>query len=133
MEKERDIELLRLRPSIQVNLEENPVHSAGHFQNATLRPILKFQNGLLIQMFRHYLLKTKGRFSQFPPSEKLDFISHSLRNDLRLRNCMIGVVIGHFTEQEWEVFVTHEQELTRRIVELLIKRLSDQLEGLSAE
>lgn len=130
MTHNRDTELLRLRPAILANPDENEEGSPGHFQNATLRPILKFQNELLLQMFRHYLLKTKGRFSQFPASEKLDFIANSLRNDLRLRNCMIGVVIGHFTAQEWEVFIRHEQELTRRIVELLIKRLSDQLEVL---
>lgn len=126
----RDNQLTTLRPSIEANLEENPENSPGHFQNATLRPILKLQNGLLLQIFKHYLQKSKGSFFQLAPPKQLDFIANSIRSDLRFRNMLTGIIIGHFTEQEWEVFATHEQELTRRIADLLIQRLSDQVEQL---
>ncbi len=119
-----------MRPAIQANLDENPVDSAGHFQNATLRPILKLQNELLLQMFRHYLQKTKGSFFQLPPPRQLEFIANSIRSDLRFRNLLTGVIIGHFTESEMTVFTEQEQELTRRIADLLIQRLSDQVEKL---
>jgi hypothetical protein len=132
MSKERNTELPLLRPSIQANLEENPKNSAGHFQNATLRPILKLQNELLLQMFRHYLQKTKGSFFQLPPPRQLEFIANSIRSDLRFRNLLTGVIIGHFTEAEMTVFIEQEQELTRRIADLLIQRLSDQVEKLLA-
>lgn len=126
----RDSELLKLRPTVPAIAEENPVGSAGHFQNATLRPILKLQNGLLLQAFKHYLQKTKGSFFQLAPPKQLEFIANSIRSDLRFRNMLVGIILGHFTEQEWEVFATHEQELTRRIADLLIQRLSDQMEQL---
>ncbi len=128
MTQERNTELLRLRPAIQVNPEENPEHSAGYFQNATLRPILKLQNALLLLIFRQYLQKSKGRFFQLTRRGQLEFIANSIRSDLRLRNLLTGVVIGHFTEAEWAVFATQEQELSRRIANLLIQRLSDQVE-----
>ena len=128
----RNTELPRLRPSIQANLDENQDTSAGHFQNATLRPILKLQNELLLQMFKHYLQKTKGSFFQLAPPKQLEFIANSVRSDLRFRNLLTGVIIGHFTETEWDTFAAQEQELTRRIADLLIQRLSDQVETLLA-
>lgn len=130
MIKNRDNELTSLRPSIEVNLEENPENSPGHFQNVTLRPILKLQNELLLQMFKHYLEKLKGSFFQLAPAKQLDFIANSIRSDLRLRNLLTGVIIGHFTKNEWDVFATQEQEITRRIADLLIQRLKDQVDKL---
>ena len=127
MTTDRTTQLLQLRPSIQANLDENPENSPGHFQNATLRPILKLQNDLLLQMFKHYLQKTKGSFFQLSPPKQLEFIANSIRSDLRLRNMLVGVVIGHFTLEEWEVYSGQEQELTKRITNLLVGRLCDQV------
>ena len=132
MTMNRDNQLTHLRPSIEANIEENPENSPGHFQNATLRPILKLQNELLMQMFKHYLQKTKGSFFQLAPPKQLEFIANSIRSDLRFRNMLTGTIVGHFTEKEWDVFATQEQELTRRIADLLIQRFSDQVDQLLA-
>jgi hypothetical protein len=128
----RDTELAGLRPIVQANLAENHENSPGHFQNATLRPILKLQNELLLQMFKHYLQKSKGSFFQLTAPKQLEFIANSIRSDLRFRNMLTGTIIGHFTEQEWEVYAAQEQEITRRIADLLIQRLSDQVDKLTA-
>ena len=127
MTTNRDDELTSLRPSIEVNIEENLENTPGHFQNTTLRPILKLQNELLLQMFKHYLEKLKGSFFQLSPDKQLDFIANSIRSDLRFRNMLTGVIIGHFTKNEWDVFAKQEQEITRRIADLLIQRLKDQV------
>lgn len=129
MTQDRNTGLQFLRPSIPVDLTENPENSAGHFQNATLRPILKLQNELLLQIFQQYLQKSKGSFFQLDRPKKLAFIAHSIRRDLHFRNLLIGIVVGHFTEEEWAIFAGQEQELSRRIADLLIQRLSDQVEG----
>ncbi len=133
MTTNRDNKLTSLRSSIEVNIEENPENSLGHFQNATLRPILKLQNELLLQMFKHYLEKLKGSFYELTPAKQLDFITNSIRSDLRLRNLLTGVIIGHFTKNEWDVFATQEQEVTRRIADLLIQRLQDQVDKLGVD
>ncbi|MCF8248247.1 MAG: hypothetical protein K9J37_23640 [Saprospiraceae bacterium] len=132
MTMNRDNRLTSLRPDITANIEENPENSPGHFQNATLRPILKVQNELLLQIFKHYLQKSKGSFFQLPAPKQLEFIGNSIRSDLRFRNMLTGTIIGHFTEQEWEVFAPQEQEITRRIADMLIKRFSDQIDTLLA-
>ena len=127
MTSKRDNELTNLRPSVEVNIDENEANSPGHFQNATLRPILKLQNELVLQMFNHYLDKHRGSFLQLPHAKQLDFIANSIRSDLRLRNMLTGVIIGHFTKNEWDLFATQEQEITRRIADLLIQRIKDQV------
>ena len=57
-------------------------------------------------------------------------LSRDQLSDLRLRNMLVGIVIGHFTLEEWEVFAPQEQELTKRIAHLLVQRLCDQVERL---
>ena len=127
---ERDNELLRLRPIIEAKVEDNPKNSPGHFQNVTLRPILKLQNELLLQIFRQYVQKRKSDFFQLPLQKRSDYISNSVRSDMRLRNLLTGVIIGQFTVEEWEVFAPQEQELTRRIADMLIERLNDQVDDM---
>ena len=78
-------------------------------------------------MFKHYLEKLKGSFFQLSQDKQLDFIANSIRSDLRFRNMLTGVIIGHFTKNEWDVFAKQEQEITRRIADLLIQRLKDQV------
>ena len=40
------------------------------FQNKTLRPILKFQNELFLEVFKNYAIKQKGVFFTFSPEKK---------------------------------------------------------------
>ena len=43
------------------------------FQNETLRPILKLQNPLLIEVFYNYIEKRKGVFFELSLPKKLDY------------------------------------------------------------
>ncbi len=130
MHTDRDTGLLALRPAAQADLTADAEHSPGHFLHATLRPVCKLQNELLLHLFRQYIHKTKDTFRQLSPAKRLEFIAHSIRRDQRFRSLLFGIVIGHFTEAEWRIFAAQEQELSRRLSELLIQRLSDQVEQL---
>lgn len=130
MHTDRDTDLMALRPTVQADPAGDAEHSPGHFMHTTLRPVCKLQNELLLQLFRQYIRKTKDTFRQLSPAKRLEFIAHSIRRDQRFRSLLFGVVIGHFTEAEWRIFATQEQELSRRLSELLIQRLSDQVERL---
>lgn len=130
MMKNRETAILELRPAIP-DLSQTPASStAERFQNETLRPILKLQNDLLLQIFKHYLQKRKGEFYKLTPPKRPGYIAHTVRKDLKFRNLLIGTIAGHFTCEEWETFAAEEPELSRRIVELLVQRLCDQVEKL---
>jgi len=128
----RDIAIKKLRPPIPTIIDENAVSSAELFQNRTLRPILKLQNELLVSIFRQYIVKRKGTFHQLNITKKREYIEHSIRKDLRFKNLLVGTIMGHFALAEYEHFIANEGELTRRMTDLLVQRLTSQVEVFSA-
>ncbi|WP_428667730.1 glyoxalase [Runella sp.] len=101
-------------------------------QNEVLRPILKAQNDLFILLFRHYLDKRKINFGHFSSEDKVIYIEQSIRKDIYFRSLLVGTVIGHFTPGQYEAYLPLEEELNKRIINMLIKRLCSQAELLIA-
>jgi hypothetical protein len=117
-----------LRPAIVV---ERPAATAPErFQNEVLRPILKMQHALLGAIFRHFMALRKLRFQELPRPEQSRQIERSLQQDTRLRNQLLGAVIGQFTLAEYEIFLLQEAEATRRIISMLAERLRSQTDEL---
>lgn len=117
----RNQEVLSIRP--QLHLPDTDMGVAEKFQNHTLRPILKYQNNLLVLVFKSHIVKRKNAFLELTPLQKLDYIVQSVSNDVMLKNRLVGVLMGHFTSEEFQIFVEHETELMRRLTGLLIQRL----------
>ncbi len=57
---DRHNDLLRIRPEIKKHQTFEATGAEERFQNNTLRPILKFQNPLLVVAFHNYIDKWKG-------------------------------------------------------------------------
>ena len=123
----RTEELLKIRPNIPTIIEEAATSPAERFQNSSLRPIVKLQHDLIIQVFTAYLDQRKGTFYQLSKPKKVEYINHSIARDQRLRQLMLGLVIGHFTLEEWESYREQEAELRRRISNLISQRLISHL------
>lgn len=116
-----------LRPLIPTIVEQEAMSAEERFQNEVLRPILKFQHGLLVAMFRQYVVRRKNQYDQLPAQKKPQYIEDSIRKDLKFKNLLLGTIIGHFTEPEYRQFVEMEKELSRRLTDLLIQRLQNGL------
>ncbi|MEL6941570.1 MAG: glyoxalase [Bacteroidota bacterium] len=124
-------ELQQLRPVIASIDEAASITPEEQFQNSILRPILKFQNPLLLQIYCHYLEQRKGQFYKLPNAkEKFAYIQHSIQKDSKLRELLMGVVIGHFTEEEYSSFLKREKAIRKRILNLMVQRIQDQMEDL---
>lgn len=120
-------DLLHLRPeipTIQDDLEMSPEEA---FQNQTIRPILKFQNELLLAMYAEHVLKHKSIFYQLTIPKRLEFIKESLQKDPLLKQTLIGTILGLFTLEEFRMYQEEEKELKKRISDMLIQRLQDQV------
>ena len=100
------------------------------FQNETLRPILKLQNPLLIEVFHNYIEKRKGVFYELSLEKKLDYIESSLIKDQKFRNSVKGMLIGHFTVVEYGIYKQQSSSLNKRMMNLVIERLKDQVQLL---
>jgi len=119
-------ELIKLRPEIASIVTAKHSNPAEGFQNTSLRPILKFQNELLLEIFRANIILRKSTYYKLKAPTQIDYIEQTIRKDLKFKNLLIGTIIGQFTLEEWKTYMEHEKELKRRIVNLLIQRIQDQ-------
>ncbi len=125
---ERDDQLMRIRPMV---LSETAGESEMEaFQNRTLRPILKFQNGIILAQFSKYVIKFKPVFKAYVRSAQVSFIDDCMKKDPRLKNSMIASAVGLMTLSEYEFYCVNKNEVNKRIVALIIKRIQDQMEML---
>jgi hypothetical protein len=100
------------------------------FQNATLRPILKLQNDLIIQIFQNYIKQNKIPFTDFSVDKQMSSIETSITKDIQLQNTLKGIVIGLFTSDEYVFYSNTISSCNKRIKAMLIERLQSQLQLL---
>jgi hypothetical protein len=97
------------------------------FQNKTLRPILKLQNDLFIQVFINYAVKQKGVFFNLTPEKKMNYIENVIHRDIKFRNALKGMIIAFFTLDEYAEYIQISSNLNKRMMNMLIERLKSQL------
>jgi hypothetical protein len=123
----RDEGLLSLRPGILGEI--HPQSSAEEtFQNTTIRPVLKFQNDLFIEAFINYAIKQKKQFFTLTTEKKLSYIENAIHKDEKFRNALKGMIIAVFTVAEYKEYIKNSSNLNKRMMNLLIERLKDQVQ-----
>jgi hypothetical protein len=100
------------------------------FQNATLRPILKLQNDLIVLVFQNYVNQIKLPFNGFTVEKKMSSIATIISKDIQLQNTLKGIVIGLFTSEEYHYYSKTISNSNKRIKAMLIERLQSQLQLL---
>ncbi|WP_428225054.1 glyoxalase [Flavobacterium sp.] len=101
------------------------------FQNQTLRPILKLQNDLFVHVFINYAVKQKNVFFGLSIEKKLSYIEHVIQKDIKFRNSLKGMIIGLFTLEEYDTYIKNSSNLNKRMMNLLIERLKDNVQLLT--
>jgi hypothetical protein len=98
------------------------------FQNQTLRPILKLQNEILIEIVKDYTHKKQPLFNTFDIQRKNDFIEQSISNDQKFQNIMKGITIGFFSVNELDYYLKNAQTINKRILSLIKERILSQIQ-----
>lgn len=98
------------------------------FQNQVIRPILKLQNDLFIDVFKNYISKYKNDFYSYSVEKKLAYIENSIHKDIKFRNSLKGIVIGLFTIHEYNEYIKNSSSLNKRMMNMLIERLKNQVQ-----
>lgn len=125
---DRSMDLLRFRPEIpSARITEN-MSNDERFQNQTLRPIIKFQNDLLLAAFKNYISKHKNGFHELDLDKRLEFIENAIQRDIKFRNSLKGMVIGQFTLEEYGRYIESSSSLNKRMMNMVIERLKDQVQ-----
>ena len=122
----RDILLLELRGNTIGTINEQS-SAEELFQNKTLRPILKLQNDLFVEVFTNYAVKQKGVFFTLSPDKKMAYIENTIQRDIKFRNSLKGMVIGLFTVQEYADYIQNSSNLNKRMMNMLVERLKSQI------
>ncbi len=125
---DRTTELLRFRPLLPNARVTEEMSLDEQFQNATLRPIIKFQNNLLVAAFRNYANKHKNSFYELTLPKRLEYIEHAVQKDMKFRNSLKGMIIGQFTVEEYEAYIQNSSALNKRMMNMVVERIKDQVQ-----
>ncbi|WP_109300186.1 glyoxalase [Aquimarina sp. AU474] len=126
----RESNLLAIRPELlNARVSEN-MSNDEQFQNKTIRPIIKLQGNLLIEVFKNYIKKRKNTFYELTLEKKLDFIANAVQKDMKFRNSLKGMIIGQFTVEEYLVYTQNSSALNKRMMNIVRERLQDSIQVL---
>jgi hypothetical protein len=123
----RDKTVLKIRGQA-FGMINNQSSSEETFQNKTLRPILKMQNDLFIQVFINYAVKQKNVFFSLTPEKKMIYIENVIQRDIKFRNSLKGMIIALFTLEEYAEYIRISSNLNKRMMNMLVERLKSQLQ-----
>lgn len=98
------------------------------FQNETLRPIIKLQHDLLVVYFKEYLLTKKFRFDEVSNIKKHEFATTAFKKDNSFKIELRGIVIGHFTTDEFAIYRTNKSDFNKRILAMIQERVTSVIE-----
>ncbi|MEQ3664545.1 MULTISPECIES: glyoxalase [unclassified Olleya] len=124
----RDTQLLAIRPIIKSIIISQNMSDEERFQNITLRPIIKLQNELFIQVFRNYITKHKNVFYQLTIEKRLNYIENAVHKDIKFRNSIKGMIIGQFTTEEYEKYILNSSALNKRMMTIVKQRLQSNIQ-----
>jgi len=124
----RDTYLQSIRPIISSALVTENMSEDERFQNKTLRPIIKLQNDLFLAVFKNYIKKYKNVFYNLSLENKMIYIDNAVQKNIKFRNSLKGMVIGQFTTNEYETYVQNSSALNKRIMNIILERLKDQVQ-----
>lgn len=129
----RSSHLLKIRPVLQKARVDSDTSDDEYFQNTTLRPIIKFQNHLLIAVFKNYIRKHKNKYYELSVEKRLTYIENAIQKDIKFRNSLKGMIIGQFTVEEYESYIKNSSALNKRMMSMVISRLKDQMQLLEQD
>ncbi|MGM5471277.1 glyoxalase [Flavobacteriaceae bacterium LMO-SS05] len=128
---DRSIHLNNIRPIIASALIYDTMSDDERFQNVTLRPVIKLQNELFIEVFKNYVDKHKNVFYELSLTKQLDYIENAIHKDMKFRNSLKGMVIGQFTIEEYALYIKNSSALNKRMMDLVKDRLINHIQLLA--
>ena len=119
----RQLNLESIRPIISSAKVNDSMKGDERFQNMVLRPIIKLQNDLLIEVFKNYVNKHKCTFYDLTVEKKISYIENSIQRDIKFRNSLKGIIIGLFTVEEYLIYIQNSSALNKRMMGIVKSRL----------
>jgi hypothetical protein len=119
-------EIIRLRPEVLID-NTDCASSIEQFQNNSLRPIIKFQHDLIIELVTTNVLFNALRKDKGPRLEFQKKVRRFIIGQVALKNQLIGFITGNMTLSEFDFYLKKQREINKRIAEMICQRISDTL------
>jgi len=123
----RNNHIKELRPKITAVSTENLKSDLEKFHHQVLRPVLKFQNELILAAFQSEMKRFKIDFSNLSKNEKQTKIHSTFHTNQKFQMFLLGLVSGLFTSEEFDFYLKNRRQLKKRILEMLEERVQSQL------
>ena len=127
----RNSSLNAIRLDIISNTVKQEMSSEEHFQNSVLRPIIKFQNDLLIAVFLNFSNKYKNVFFELSAERKITYIENAISKDGAFKNSLKDMIVGLFTVEEYNQYINNASALNKRMTGIIKERLISHVQLLS--
>lgn len=127
---DRTTNLKDIRPVIASAVVYETMSSDERFQNITLRPIIKMQNDLFIEVLKNYIAKHKNVFYDLALPKQIDYIENAIQKDMKFRNSIKGMIIGQFTVEEYLIYIQNSSALNKRMMHIVKERLINHVQLL---
>ena len=75
------------------------------------------------EVFKNYIVKHKSVFYDLSIEKRMDYIENTIQKDMKLRNSMKGMIIGHFTVEEYLIYIENSSALNKRMMRIVKERL----------
>ena len=125
----RNQQLKSIRPTIEIDNSKST--DLEVFQSITLRPILKFQNDIILSLINNFLAEHKIVVKNLTDNKKIERLHDIFKNNIQQKQFLLGVIIGQFTDAEILFYYENKKETTKRIITMLLERVCSQLEKLN--
>jgi hypothetical protein len=127
----RDLSIKSIRLDSISEAIKSEMSSDEYFQNSVLRPIIKFQNDLLIAAFLNFCSTYKNVFFELSAENKISYIENAVVKDRAFRNSLKDMIVGLFTVEEYTIYKTNASAFNKRIIGIVKERLISHVQLLS--
>ena len=93
------------------------------FQNKILRPILKLQHDLIITLAQEFLKSRNITWEKVKEKDPFQWLNINIKRDIPFKNQLIGMVIGQFSKNELDEYLTFQKEMNKRIINMMTERI----------
>ncbi|WP_435131963.1 glyoxalase [Formosa sp. A9] len=120
--------LKAIRPETSLGTLSENMSSDERFQNETLRPIIKFQEDLFIEVLKNYIAKHKNVFYGLSLPKKIAYVENAIQKDMKFRNSVKGMIIGQFTVEEYLRYIENSSALNKRMMNITKEQLLNNIQ-----
>ncbi len=123
----RNNQIKNLRPEIPAITTDKLKSDLEKFHHQVLRPVLKFQNEIILAAFQSEMNRFKIDFSNLSKDEKQAKIHSTFHTNQKFQMFLLGMISGLFTSEEFDFYLENRGRLKKRILEMLEERVKSQL------